>query len=615
MKRLFCILAIAFISIYASAEPIGKKTAFEIAHNFFSGNPTTITGSVKLVEVKYEQCLQTKSGDISDIPFFIFNNENGGFVIVSNHTSAAPILAYSFENKFEADNMPEGVRAWLEGQSELILRQKDNDPETGIRQKWNDLIYPTKATQTVPKHVKLETAQWGQGFPYNNYCPTIDGEKTFTGCLPTAIAIVMRFWEWPKEGNGYIPEYYYDPNTGNGYGQHKPDDIDTIKGGGYYLGHEYLWKNMPLYSSLEKGYTDEQQHAIATLMKDCGAIVEVAYGVNGSAAALETSKYLYKYMNYDAGMRLDLADYHTWEEWISVLESEISAGRPVLMSGRDNNNIGHAFVADGFDENHYISFNWGWDGTFNGFFSTTHPKLDNSRHPNYFWGQNAWLGLQADKGNTPQFTLSWSDGASYLSILEKEYDLSKPFTLCNIHLSTENPMYYKNGDYIGDVRACTFDAGGNLKEFISSSEPIFLKKVCSSIKCTITKPIETGDYIALVFKCVNGNKWIPINDIQTQKNAIIYLKETEQLDENTSIQIFPKIEKRHIGTAYTVDSSLLVLTTMTNTSFQLLDSNGNCCEPVTYIDGVPDWNYTYNDDSLYQKEVYINIYLSSLSPQ
>lgn len=611
MKKVLSIFVLVLLSLYASGEPVGKERAFQIAHNFLARN-TTKSGYIKLVEIDYDKFPNTKSGKTSDIPFYIINNENGGFVIVSNHTSSSPILAYSFENKFESGPMPEGLRLWIEGQAEAVLMQKDEEPTSQIKLKWNDHAYPTKSNQDMPKQTKLTTAQWGQHSPYNNYCPTRNGKKAPTGCLPTAVAIVMRFWEWPKAGSGYIPVYYYDPVNGNGYGQHKPDGVDVIEGGGYNLGHEYHWEDMPLSSPMEEDYTSEQESAVATLLKDCGAIVGITYTENASGAPFNNAKFLYKYMNYDAGFRLEQAHCTSWDQWISTLESEISAGRPILMSGFNDSNVGHAYVADGFDENHYISYNWGWDGTFNGFFSMEHPALNNSRIPDYFSSQQAWIGLQPNKNNPPQYSIAWSDGSSYLSIREKDYDFSNPFTLCNIHLLTENPFYYNTGDYIGDIRACTFDSEGNLKEFISSSEPVYHMRVFDEISCRITKPIEVGDYITLVFKCLGGTEWMPIQDLQHQRNTVIYLKETSSLDELTSIEIFPNVETRPVGDFHATVSKLLTLRTMNNTSFRLYDENGILCKSLYVDNGELIWYYNYEGDYISQKDMIVHIYLSSL---
>ena len=58
---------------------------------------------------------------------------------------------------------------------------------------------------------------------------------------------------------------------------------------------------------------------------------------------------------------------YTDEEWITLLKKEIDANRPALYSGSDITAGGHAFVMDGYDSNNKIHFNWGWDGSANGY--------------------------------------------------------------------------------------------------------------------------------------------------------------------------------------------------------------------------------------------------------
>ena len=63
--------------------------------------------------------------------------------------------------------------------------------------------------------VLLETASWGQNYPFNNQCWTKYNGTTHakTGCVATAYAIVLRYHKYPKEGtanklyNSQAPTY------------------------------------------------------------------------------------------------------------------------------------------------------------------------------------------------------------------------------------------------------------------------------------------------------------------------------------------------------------------------------------------------------------------------
>lgn len=41
-----------------------------------------------------------------------------------------------------------------------------------------------------------------QGTPFNNDCPKVNGTKTPTGCVATAMAQVMNYWKYPEVGTG-----------------------------------------------------------------------------------------------------------------------------------------------------------------------------------------------------------------------------------------------------------------------------------------------------------------------------------------------------------------------------------------------------------------------------
>ena len=51
-----------------------------------------------------------------------------------------------------------------------------------------------------------ETAKWSQGSPFNNQCWTDATQQTHakTGCVPTALAIIMRHHGFPTEGIGTL---------------------------------------------------------------------------------------------------------------------------------------------------------------------------------------------------------------------------------------------------------------------------------------------------------------------------------------------------------------------------------------------------------------------------
>ena len=110
----------------------------------------------------------------------------------------------------------------------------------------------------------------------------------YTGCTITALAIVMRYHQWPEKGVGTLPGYQTDT-----YRVTVPD---------LPLGHTYDWKNM-LLEYPYFGYSQAEATAVATLMRDCGVMLQADFGPVGSSGTAASTFYipsgLTTYMGYD----------------------------------------------------------------------------------------------------------------------------------------------------------------------------------------------------------------------------------------------------------------------------------------------------------------------------
>ena len=57
------------------------------------------------------------------------------------------------------------------------------------------------------------------------------------------------------------------------------------------------------------------------------------------------------------------------EEWENNIYNELINGRPVLYSGYNTKQIGHASIIDGCDDSGLFHINWGWDGLYDGYYN------------------------------------------------------------------------------------------------------------------------------------------------------------------------------------------------------------------------------------------------------
>ena len=219
--------------------------------------------------------------------------------------------------------------------------------------------------------VHLETASWGQGYPFNEQCWTSYGGTTHakTGCVSTAYAIVMRYHKYPKEGT--------DKKLYNCQAPTYVELTDRV----------YDWDNMPLV--YDGNWTETQIYEVSKIMSHLAHANFSSFGSGTTTAneERETAR-LNRYFNYKKIAASYQRDY-TREQWEAKIRESLDNGCPIPYAA-NNSGTGdtrHMFVIDGYTDNGYFHFNFGWNGNGNGWF-----KLDNItpyQGDNYSWNGNS----------------------------------------------------------------------------------------------------------------------------------------------------------------------------------------------------------------------------------
>ncbi len=346
--------------------------------------------------------------------YFVFNFPGGkGFAIVSGDDRVRPVLGYSDEGSFDPDNLPENLRGWLAGYQDQITWaiSKDIEATPEIAAEWSRHMSGT--TLRATEGIVLPTAKWSQYEPYNLQTPMIDGKHAVTGCVATAMGIIMKYHEHPKTV------------VTNGVSTY------TVNEQKYEVSYApYLWDNMPL-EYIPGSYTEDQANQVAALMWNIGANVKMVYGSGESSAyTTDATTALRDVFGYSLQMKAlyQREEEYSWEEWTSILRNELDNRRPVLYSSSTEENVdplngkGHAFVCDGYDSYGRFHFNWGWGGLHNGFYllSSLDPQNDsywggyNQKHnmiinikPNNPEENTSFLQLQTSLFNVDFMYKSW----------------------------------------------------------------------------------------------------------------------------------------------------------------------------------------------------------------
>ena len=361
MKRFFGIsllVCIANAFLYARTP----QEAAQIASRFLSQSHSTpeqrmqrvvaaneLEAPVNLVYTHYQ-------ADHTTPAIFVFNHSTEeGFVLVSAENNARAILGYSDYGHLDYTDIPENMQFWFNMYAHEMARSVAVST-TGMRRVGTPINEPLPNIEPI-----LGETTWGQGQPFNNLCPVINGARSVAGCVATAISQIMYAHKHPEKGSGSHSYRIGKEITIS------EDFSQTI----------YDWDNM--LPSYRKQYTELEATAVATLIYHTGVASSMSYHPQGSGAVSEWAlQAINTYFGYDAAIKPLLKDYFLESEILLTVAQELQEGRPIYVAGRTINDEGHAFVCDGIHADGYVHINWGWDGTGNGFYALS--ALDPGQH-------------------------------------------------------------------------------------------------------------------------------------------------------------------------------------------------------------------------------------------
>lgn len=374
MKKILLLLLVLFCTISMWAMQRSTGEALEIARSFFAQYPATRSvDDIRLVAVSGDLLKSASTRSISDEPaFYVYNHGLSAYVIVSGDDRMKPVLGYSDRGAFVINNLPPNIQSWLESYNAIYTALAGG--EQVIKE-------PRLLTRAVfPKTVApmLGDINWNQDAPYNNACPLVQGSHCVTGCVATAMAMILKYHNYPVKGKG---TYSYKTSSG-------------LECSFDYGNTTFGWdKMLPQY--VNGSYTAEQANAVAQLMYACGVAVDMDYSPSSSGAySYKVGQALIDYLGYDENLGYIYREYFTSEEWMNMIKTELSEGRPILYNGASKD-VGHEFVFDGYDAQNMVHVNWGWGGVNNGYFEVV--SLDPSS-PGIGGGTNLGGGFIYQQG-------------------------------------------------------------------------------------------------------------------------------------------------------------------------------------------------------------------------
>jgi len=369
MKRLLFILSI--IPLFVQAAPVDKTTALRVAQTFWWN------------EYKQTATFDDYSSLLGLNNIYLFaESGDRGYIVVSADDIACPVLGYS-QKPFLRENICPSIVSWLQSYDNQIgaAREAGYKADDFAQGEWAALLNgeplpEPKASVTVEP---ILTSIWNQSDPFNLYCPGEGSSKAPTGCVATAMAQVMHYWNYPEHGigqNSYNYADFTDTNFNWTYGTLSADFEHTT----------YDWANMP--DTLRSTSDSVKIKAVALLNYHCGIALNMLYAPGGSMAfvtiednilfgenhyprSIASENVIPRFFGYSSDIDGRVrSEFSNVTAWINLLKGDLQKGRPIIFAGAaaEGPSPGHCFIIDGCNPRLFFHVNLGWGGAYDGEF-------------------------------------------------------------------------------------------------------------------------------------------------------------------------------------------------------------------------------------------------------
>ncbi|MCK9481802.1 MAG: C10 family peptidase [Bacteroidia bacterium] len=572
-KYLLFLIPFLVFSHCIYAKHIDIATAKKVGQNFYNTkhiaedrreSPTFALAQKVIYTV-------TKPTLTSSVLYYIFNTNANGFVIISGDDNVTPILGYSNEGRFDPSDIPPSVQKWLEGYQEQIRYVIDNNiaatPE--IEQSWHAYLNNTSSAPMAPLGTKVEPlikTKWNQRPYVNDQCPG----GSVTGCVATAMAQVLKYWDYPANGTGF---HSYNHKA---YGSLSAN----------FGSRTYHWDSMP-------NLVNSPNNAVATLMYDCGVSVNMnfspsssgAYVISAQSPIQNCTEYALKeYFDYKSTLKGVERKNYNETQWLGLLTKELDEGRPVIYAGFGSGG-GHCFVCDGYDEEGLYHFNWGWGGSYDGYFSINALNPSGVGVGGGSGGFNA--GHQAIIGVEP------SDGSGLNKNIRLEMD--SLISATDTGIMFKNPFQvrakiknYGISNFSGKIGAAIFDVNMQFLTFMDTAAVTINSdnQYAAVFSTSGIAALVPGNYFVEIFYKKSDGGWSKVGDSLFDNSAQIFFKHaSENIETNSTFTISGSdlVQSENASISVSVKNSSDYATFVGSYRISLSSLNGNLLQTINTV--------------------------------
>lgn len=348
-------------------------------------NDATRTKSDRQIDLTQTHAVTTEntrsSNNEQDTLMYIFNfADEQGFVIIPKKANTPEILAITTKGSYDGKETENdgfnmymsNARLMVDPDTMVIINpgipiDTSDNPGVGGGGLGDQIIteWKTDTERDTTRRGPLLTTKWGQESPFYLYCFE-NGASSGTdwakaGCQATALAQIMAYHEYP-------------------------DTIDLTYS---FAPYEKLYLNWTYW----KEDVTNDPYSVAAFTRELGERLNMDYRKDDSGSTTIEAKNTLQELNYNTS---NVTNYNIYDN--SPIIGNLADYCPVFIRGRTgtdpNNSTSHAWVVDGYMiteetsreyqrqmgqinwtlvntvyiKNTYYSFNWGFNGTDDGWF-------------------------------------------------------------------------------------------------------------------------------------------------------------------------------------------------------------------------------------------------------
>ncbi len=355
MKKYIFALALILVCASFLATPVDSVRAEDAAR-------------VRLARLDFSGTLSTPQplGDQTSPLAWVFELRPQGYIVVCADDELPPVLAYSLTSEFGKASDP-----WL---AELITADLDYrvsgssaTEREKCRQMWRDLSSSRAGFEQWPPQGYSDTegwieTRWNQTAPYNADCPIdpVSGLRSYAGCPAVAMAQIVNFHQSLNGTRFNDADDYYHNYAGRAF---QIDDDHAARDFPSWAELNTALDTLTHHYAYQQATTNADA---AALIWACGVAARQVFSSEGSGTfavsqAFEAfQRFGFDYCELFTPSRPDLL-----ERMAQNVKDALPVHLAVVTPAWD---AGHNVVVDGYNTDGYFHVNFGWGGTYNGWY-------------------------------------------------------------------------------------------------------------------------------------------------------------------------------------------------------------------------------------------------------